>query len=152
MALQLAVGGDPGALPRRRATAGAAASLVYRSLRPGDEPPMPDAARRAAFARAFPDGLLFTLPKTGHALAREYKWLGSHRYGLVHLGGQDAQDLRERAEHASVLLGWPAPYTADEVAQTSATTAASVERPDQPPMAAAAAGRSGAAGQAVTLR
>ena len=152
MALQLAVGGDPGALPRRRPTAGAAASLVFRSLRPGDEPPMPDAARRAAFARAFPDGLLFTLPKTGHALAREYKWLGSHRYGLVHLGGQDAQDLRERAERASVLLGWPAPYTADEVAQTCVPTAEPVERPDQLPTAVAAARRTGAAGQAVTLR
>lgn len=116
MGLQLAVGGDPDDLPRRSPTAGAAASLVYRSLRPGEEPPMPTPAQQAAFARAFPDGLLFTLPKTGHALAREYKWLGSHRYGIVHLGGADADDLRERAGHASALLGWPAPYAQTRVA------------------------------------
>jgi hypothetical protein len=28
----------------------------------------------------------------------------------VHLGGRDRDHLRERAEHASALLGWPAPY------------------------------------------
>lgn len=152
MALQLAVGGDPAALPRRRPTAGAAASLVYRSLRPGDEPPMPDAARRAAFAHAFPDGLLFTLPKTGHALAREYKWLGSHRYGLVHLGGQDAQDLRERAEHASVLLGWPQPYAAQEPADPAGHAVVPGLRPGGLHTGIPVGRRGGLAGQALPLR
>jgi hypothetical protein len=71
---------------------------------------VPDASRREAFGRAYPDALLFTFPKRGAALARDFKWTGSHRYAIVHLGGRDREDLRARAEHASGLLGWPAPY------------------------------------------
>jgi hypothetical protein len=54
--------------------------------------------------------LLFTFPRRGHALARDFKWLGSHRYGIVHLHGDDAAHLARRAHAASTLLGWPAPY------------------------------------------
>jgi hypothetical protein len=28
----------------------------------------------------------------------------------MHLGGRDENDLRERCERASTMLGWPAPY------------------------------------------
>jgi hypothetical protein len=116
MALALALGEDAAAVPRFAATAGAAVSLVYRVF-PGDAaPPAPDAARRDAFARHYPDGLLLTFPKRGTALARDFKWTGSHRYGIVHLGGRDRDDLRARAEHASALLGWPAPYLDSVVA------------------------------------
>ena len=66
--------------------------------------------QRGELAQAFADALLFTFPKQGSGLARDYKWLGSHRYGILHLGGQDADDLRARAEAASKLLGWPAPF------------------------------------------
>jgi hypothetical protein len=55
--------------------------------------------------------MLFTYPKSGHSLERDFKWLGSHRYGILHLGGRDAHDLRQRCEAASAILGWPAPYT-----------------------------------------
>jgi hypothetical protein len=71
---------------------------------------MPGAAARAALLGAFPDALLHTFGKQGHALERELKWLGSHRYATLHLHGDDAADLRRRAERASALLGWPAPY------------------------------------------
>jgi hypothetical protein len=110
MAVALALGGDPLQVSRTKPTAGVAASLVYRAFTADAVPPLPDAARRAAFARHHPDGLLFTFPKRGHALARDFKWTGSHRYAIVHLGGRDRHHLRERAEHASALLGWPAPY------------------------------------------
>jgi hypothetical protein len=110
MALALALGDDPLQVPRVAPTAGVAASLVYRAFAAGRVPPAPAAARRAAFAREFPDGLLFAFPKRGHALARDFKWTGSHRYGIVHLGGRDRDELRARAERASALLGWPAPY------------------------------------------
>ena len=110
MSVALAFGDDPLRTPRVEPTAGAAASLVYRSLAAQDVPPAPDRAQCADFARRFPDGLLFSFPKRGHALARDFKWTGSHRYGIVHLGGRDRADLRERAERASALLGWPAPY------------------------------------------
>jgi len=110
MAAALACGEDPLALPRAAPSAGAAASLVYRALRPDAVPSPPDAAARADFARLHADGLLFSFPKRGHALQRDFKWTGSHRYGIVHLGARNRERLREQAERASALLGWPAPY------------------------------------------
>jgi hypothetical protein len=110
MALALAAGDDPMAAPRPEPDAAIAASLVYRSFDVHRVPPPPSAAQRAAFANAFADGLLFSFPKSGHALARDFKWTGNHHYGIVHLGADSRQDLQQRAEHASRLLGWPAPY------------------------------------------
>jgi hypothetical protein len=63
-----------------------------------------------AFGKAFPDGLLFQFPKLAGQIRRDFKWLSSYRYGIVHLGGEDPVDLRRRCEHASALLGWTAPY------------------------------------------
>lgn len=117
--LALAVGADPTRLPRAEPTAGAAASFVYRAFTPQALPPMPTAAQREQLVRAFPDALLFTYPKRGHALERDFKWLGSHRYGILHLGGDDPQHLRARCEAASALLGWPAPYAEAAEAATS---------------------------------
>lgn len=122
MSIALALGQDPAALPRAPALAGAAASLVYRAFDADQVPRMPDAGQRAAFEREFPDALFFPMPKQGHSLARDFKWLGSHRYGIVHLAGRDADDLRQRAVRASALLGWPAPY-ADGPAAVIAPTA-----------------------------
>lgn len=113
IALALALGEDPATLPRTEPTAGVAASLVYRSFEGALPPPAPDAARREAFGRAFPDALLLGFPKRGRALARDYRWTGSHRYGVVHLGGRDRAELRARGERASALLGWPAPWYGD---------------------------------------
>jgi len=110
IALALALGEDAAAVPRSAPTAGAAASLVYRTFEGETAPPPPNPARQASFARAFADGLFFSQPKHGHGLERDFKWTGSHRYGIVHLGGRDRADLQQRAERASALLGWPAPY------------------------------------------
>ena len=71
---------------------------------------MPGHSQQAALARRFPDALLFTYPKTGHSLARDFKWLGNHRYGIVHIHGRDEAQLRQHAEEASALIGWTAPY------------------------------------------
>lgn len=110
MLAALSVGDDPRTLARGVPTAGAAASLVYRCF-PGESlAVMPDARRRDALMAQFDDALLFTFPKGGRAVARDFKWLGSWRYGDLHLGGRDPADLRERAERASALLGWRAPY------------------------------------------
>lgn len=110
VALELAYGRDPACIPRSKPTAGAAASFVYRAFDPGCAPAMPTPARRREFARCFPDGLLFAFPKSRGSIARDFKWVGSYRYGIVHLGGRDSRDLRLRCEQASDLLGWPAPY------------------------------------------
>ncbi len=110
MSIALALGRDPALLPRLPPVAGAAASLVYRAFTPGSAPPMPSSTQQAALRRQFPDALLFMQPKSGHALARDFKWLGNHRYGILHLHGRDEHQLRQRGEQASALLGWPAPY------------------------------------------
>ncbi len=111
MALALASGVDPATVPRQQPSAGAAASFVYRSFDPNFVPAMPSLRQRVALTKAFPDALLFVYPKSGHSLARDFKWLGSHRYGILHLGGADAGDLHRRCEAASAILGWSAPYT-----------------------------------------
>ena len=110
MALALASGLSPASVARQPPSAGAAASFVYRSFDPERMPAMPSLWQRAALTKAFPDALLFLYPKSGHSLARDFKWLGSHRYGILHLGGADAGDLHRRCEEASALLGWSAPY------------------------------------------
>ena len=109
-ALALAQGQHPFTVPRTVPTAGAASSLVYRSFVPGADVPMPATAQVKAFEAAFADGLLFSFPKDKGSTARDFKWLGSYRYGIVHLGGKDAADLHRRADAASQLLGWPSPY------------------------------------------
>jgi hypothetical protein len=106
VALELAHGRDPGALPRAAPSAGVAASFVYRSFDPAARPSMPGSARQRALARVFPDALLFPFPKTPGQIARDFKWLGSYRYGILHLGGRDAGDLAARCVAASDLLGW----------------------------------------------
>ena len=110
MSLALALGQDPQALPQQIPGAGIAASLVYRCFDAASVPAMPGAAARQALLQAFPDARLYSYPKAGHALERDFKWLGSHRYGILHLGGRDPADLRQRTQRASALLGWPAPY------------------------------------------
>jgi hypothetical protein len=118
LSLSLAHGGDPATVPRCMPTAGAAASFVYRVFDAAQPAVQPDAATRHAFAGQFPDGLLFCFPKPRGSMARDFKWLGSYRYGIVHLGGRDAADLRQQCERASRLLGWPAPFApAEAVAQ-----------------------------------
>ncbi len=115
IALELAYGRDPARLPRSQPTAGAAASFVYRSFDPTAHPPMPSARRERQLRQRFDDALLFCFPKSAGQIARDFKWLGSYRYGILHLGGRDAADLCARCATASALLGWPAPYAPDEM-------------------------------------
>jgi biotin carboxylase len=111
--LALAAGVDPDKVPREEPAAGAAASFVYRAFSADDLRPMPSLLQRSRLQREMPDALLFTYPKQGHGLERDFKWLGSYRYGILHLGGRDAADLRRRCEEASSILGWPAPYASE---------------------------------------
>ena len=110
IAFALAHGIDPATLARQVPTAGATASFVYRSFDPKATVLFPSFVQKATFRKAFPDALLFEYPKDTKELQRDFKWLGSYRYGITHLGGRDADDLRQRCEAASALLGWPAPY------------------------------------------
>jgi biotin carboxylase len=116
MALAMAQGRDPWALPRTARTAATASSVVYRVFDDNAAhltqtiPPMPVAAQLTALKAQYPDHLLLQFPKAGHSLARDFKWLGSYRYGILHLGGKDAADLRQRCTVASDILRWPLPY------------------------------------------
>ncbi len=134
MSLALALGADPAVLPRSEPTAGVAASLVYRAFTATSAPAMPDLLQRSRLQAIYPDALLLCYPKSGHSLARDFKWLGSHRYGIVHLGGRDPSQLHQRALQASALLGWPAPYAEHlpqpgAIARTHATLHLSGARP-----------------------
>jgi hypothetical protein len=110
MALEMAWGRDPGLLARAAPTAGAASSFVYRIFNPAQPVAMPQNGQREAFAMAFPDGMLFEFPKTRGSMKRDFKWLGSYRYAIIHLGGADPQDLRQRCEQASAMFGWTPPF------------------------------------------
>ena len=131
MALELAHGRDPWLSPRTEATAQVATSAVYRvfdSAQPTLQqtiPPMPSNAQLLDLQEQFFDHLLLTFPKTGGSTARDFKWLGSYRYGILHLGGQSEADLAERLAKASEILGWPAPLA--ESFQTATFTLLSTQ-------------------------
>lgn len=116
MALAMSHGIDPATIDRREPSAGCASSFVYRDFDPVAVAPVPTAAGLTALRQNFPDALLFNYPKQPGQIERDFKWLGSYRYGIMHLGGRDPEDLRARCERASGLLGWPAPY-ADNVGE-----------------------------------
>ena len=118
--MELAFGRDPAALPRSPARAGLAASFVYRCFDPAERPPMPSAAQIAQLQREFPDARLFSFPKNAGQIARDFKWLGSYRYGILHLDGRDAADLQARCTAASRLLGWPTPCALHPPRRTAA--------------------------------
>ncbi|MCB1774902.1 MAG: ATP-grasp domain-containing protein, partial [Gammaproteobacteria bacterium] len=92
MALALGQGLDPAVLPVREPSAGCASSFVYRSFDPSAAIAMPGKRQLAAFHSLFGDALLFQFPKLPGQVQRDFKWLGSYRYGIMHLGGKDPHD------------------------------------------------------------
>ncbi|MCB1800195.1 MAG: ATP-grasp domain-containing protein [Gammaproteobacteria bacterium] len=128
MALALSHGIDPATLPTDEPRAQCATSFVYRSFDESAQVHMPSAAQRRAFSAAHGDGLLLQFPKKSSEIQRDFKWLRSYRYGIMHLGGDDPGDLQQRCEHASALLGWPAPYV-DHVIDLPGVDAAAVTWP-----------------------
>lgn len=110
MTLALSHGIDPATLQKIEPSAACASSFVYRSFDPGIHVKMPTATERRAFHLAFPDGLLMQFPKSPGQVQRDFKWLGSYRFGIAHLGGENLADLERRCQRASAMLGWTAPY------------------------------------------
>ncbi len=95
MLLDLCTGAAPQAVPRRTGCS-VAASLVSRRFdgRPLEREPRPDEV--ADVRRRFPDAAIMLYLKRGQALAREMKWLGSYRYAVVNIGGEDEEALNRR--------------------------------------------------------
>ena len=116
IAVALAHGRHPDTARQTQPTAQVASSLVYRNFDPeraASSVTMPTRHQKEAAKLAFPDLLLMPFPKDKIAIERDFKWLGSYRYAIAHLGGNSWADLQSRAAHLSELLGWPTPY-ADE--------------------------------------
>lgn len=104
--LDLALGQSPRCAPARQAMTHAA-SFVFRRF---DGLPVvaPNAAQLDRVARRHPDAHLMLYPKRGAALAREMKWLGSHRYAVLNLAGRDREHLYERYRDIRDTLGFTA--------------------------------------------
>ncbi len=97
MLLDLAVGMEPNAV-RGAGEFQAAASFVFRRFDGRGPERAPSEEQIAAIHRRYPDARLMLYLKRGAGLAREMKWLGSHRYAVLNLGGRDAADLHLRYE------------------------------------------------------
>ena len=116
MALALAHGRDPWAVARLQPTAGAATSAVYRVFDKTAPhlaqriPPSPSGDQLQQLRGKFPDHILLQYPQAKHSTARDFKWLGSCRYAILHMGGRDAADLKARCTVASEILQWALPY------------------------------------------
>ena len=97
MLLDLAVGNAP--RPDRGAGEfRAAASFVFRRFDGRGPEHVPSDEQIAAIHQRYPDARLMLYLKRGAGLAREMKWLGSHRYAVLNLGGRDSADLHTRYE------------------------------------------------------
>lgn len=97
MLLDLAAGEAP-QLVRGAGEFRAAASFVFRRFDGRPHGPLPSREQIEAVHRRYPDARLMFYLKRGASLAREMKWLGSHRYAVLNLGGRDAGDLQARYE------------------------------------------------------
>ena len=97
MLLALATGESP-ELKRGEGDFAAAASFVFRRFDGRGPARVPGQAQIAAIHRRFPDARLMFYLKRGRSLAREMKWLGSHRYAVLNLGGSSSADLHARYE------------------------------------------------------
>lgn len=97
MLLDLAIGNAP-RLVRGAGEFRAAASFVFRRFDGRGPERIPSDDQIAAIHQRYPDAKLMLYLKRGTGLAREMKWLGSHRYAVLNLGGRDTVDLHTRYE------------------------------------------------------
>ena len=105
VALQIAVGGRLDLTPRRGKYR-MATSFVFRKFdgMPLLNPPTHDKLR---WLQEFdPDAFLAMFLKSGGGLKREMKWLGSHRYATLNMGGHSEQHLFEKYETVKHTLGF----------------------------------------------
>ena len=95
--LQLSCGERPD-LEKRRGKYRCAASFVFRKFDGAALSKPPGADKLAWLATFDPDAYLMLYLKHGRALAREMKWLGSHRYAVLNLGADSEPSLETKYE------------------------------------------------------
>ena len=88
-----------GAAPELNSACGkykVATSFVFRKF-DGTALTNPPTHEKLAWLKEFdPDAFLAMFIKTGGGLKREMKWLGSHRYATLNMGGESAQHLLDK--------------------------------------------------------
>jgi biotin carboxylase len=105
IAIALALGQSGASVKRSAPTAGAAASFVFRKF-DGTHGTMPAPGAEQWLAATFPRARLWLERSNGRALAREYRWFGSHRFAVInHAAADFATLMRQGAECAQRLFG-----------------------------------------------
>jgi len=111
MAFSIALGAPASAVRQIQPTARVAASLVWRAFSRDEIPARPSISARARLAAEIPQAGFMQFSRSSLTINRELSWLESHRYGVINLGAEDAEALRQQSTRISGLLGWPnAPY------------------------------------------
>ncbi len=95
--LQLSCAEKPDLVPRE-GTYRCAASFVFRKFDGTPLMHVPTPEKLAWLAAFDPDAHLMLYIKHGRALAREMKWLGSHRYAVLNMGGKTLAELTQKHE------------------------------------------------------
>jgi hypothetical protein len=131
--LALAVGETPHCEPGPQPHA-YAASFVFRRFDGRPMRPAPTRAQLRDVAQRHPDARLMLYLKRGADLAREVKWLGSHRFAVLNLSGRDRAELYARYRDIRDTLGFaghagpePAPLWAGAHVQAQPDAAPSGE-------------------------
>ena len=105
VALKIATGATPD-LSSGRGKYKVATSFVFRKF---DGSPLanPPSHEKLSWLREFdPDAFLAMFIKTGGGLKREMKWLGSHRYATLNMGGESDAHLADKFRTVKLTLGF----------------------------------------------
>ena len=105
VALKIATGVAPDLTPARGKYK-VATSFVFRKF---DGTPLanPPGHEKLRWLNEFdPDAFLAMFIKTGGGLKREMKWLGSHRYATLNMGGESEQHLLDKFQVVKRTLGF----------------------------------------------
>lgn len=103
--LDLALGETPRCAPRTTDHSHAA-SFIFRKFDGHPLHPAPARHQLERVRQRHPDAHLMLYVKHGADLAREMKWLGSHRYAVLNLRGRDQADLYARYCDIRDILGF----------------------------------------------
>jgi hypothetical protein len=105
--LDLACGDVPRLVPiPGAARCAVAASCIGRRFDGAPMPHRPTARELAEVRGRYPDAEVMLYLKRGAALRREMKWLGSHRYLVVNVGGESLAEIEAAYAEIHRLLGF----------------------------------------------